>query len=629
MKPADFDQLVTRLERLAAERPSAYRARVVLLALLGYAYVWGALLLVVALLALLVVVLLAVGRAPGVALGIALGLFGLGGTILRSLFVRVPAPTGQPLDRASAPALFAATEELRRRLGAPNLHRVLVTGDFNAAIAQIPRLGVLGWPRNYLVLGLPLMLALSPEQFRGVLAHEFGHLSGAHGRFGAWVYRLRKTWYQLLAALKERRHRGAWLFTRFFDWYAPYFGAYSFVMARAQEYEADRLSASVVGPEQAAEALVAVTLRGGDVEQRFWPQLVRRADREPELPAPFSELPRALRGEAAETVAAYVATDPMAGALRIRTGTADTHPSLADRLAALGQEARALPPLAESAAERFLGATTLAALTDRLDQTWRANAERAWRQRHAYVREAELKLRGLEEKARGEPLASEERWQLAALTGDLRGAEAAAPLYEAVLREQPDHAGASFALGRLLLEERGSEDGIALLERAIAKERELVLPGLQAIHSFLRRQGREEEARPYRARAIEHARELELAREERQVLPFQKVYEPHGLDPTDVEKLLLQLARYEELSRAYLVRRRVEHFPESPLYALGIVPRRPWYLRRSEGRDAALRDRIAAELQFPGETLVVRVVGGNAKLGKLFRKVEGAEIYRA
>jgi hypothetical protein len=28
------------------------------------------------------------------------------------------------------------------------VHRVLLTGDFNAAIVQVPRLGPLGWERN-------------------------------------------------------------------------------------------------------------------------------------------------------------------------------------------------------------------------------------------------------------------------------------------------------------------------------------------------------------------------------------------------------------------------------------------------------------------------------------------------
>ena len=34
-----------------------------------------------------------------------------------------------------------------------------------------------GWLNNYVGVGLPLMRAFSPEEFRAVVAHEFGHLS--------------------------------------------------------------------------------------------------------------------------------------------------------------------------------------------------------------------------------------------------------------------------------------------------------------------------------------------------------------------------------------------------------------------------------------------------------------------
>jgi len=73
----------------------------------------------------------------------------------------------------------------------------LITDDFNAAVVQIPRLGLLGWYRNTLLIGLPLMKALTRQQLAAVLAHEFGHLAGGHGRLGNWVYRLRFGWARL------------------------------------------------------------------------------------------------------------------------------------------------------------------------------------------------------------------------------------------------------------------------------------------------------------------------------------------------------------------------------------------------------------------------------------------------
>jgi len=99
------------------------------------------------------------------------------------------------------PELFAMLRGLEDELGAPRFHEVLLVGDNNAAVVQLPRLGVFGWYKNYLLLGLPLMQGLGPEEFKSVLAHELGHLSGGHGRFGNWLYRMRRSWEYTFAYL--------------------------------------------------------------------------------------------------------------------------------------------------------------------------------------------------------------------------------------------------------------------------------------------------------------------------------------------------------------------------------------------------------------------------------------------
>ncbi|MGH2948011.1 MAG: M48 family metallopeptidase [Solirubrobacteraceae bacterium] len=182
--------------------------------------------------------------------------------VLRSLWFRLPEPEGVAISREQAPALWDVVDETRKRLDAPRIHRLLLDDELNAGVVQLPRFGVMGPSRNFLLVGLPLLQAISAEQFKAVLAHEFGHLSGNHSRFAGWIYRLRRTYANLLHALKERRSRGIWLFRRFFEWYSPYFAAYSFALARQDEYVADRAAAEATSPTAAAGALVRVDLTG-------------------------------------------------------------------------------------------------------------------------------------------------------------------------------------------------------------------------------------------------------------------------------------------------------------------------------------------------------------------------------
>lgn len=279
-----FERLVREAETLLATRPKAYRCKVAALALLGYLVLFGLLALLVGLLAgcvwLIIISHSAIIFLLKSKLIIALPI--LIWVILKSLWVSLPAPAGYELKRKEFPALFADIEQLCRQLDTAKIHQVILTDEFNAAITQISRLGVLGWHKNILILGLPLLLALSPEQARAALAHELGHLSGNHSRFNAWIYRVRKTWYQVAWAFEES---GSSFVGKFFNWYAPYFNAYSFALARANEYEADAISAKLTSADALAQCLVAVSIYADLQVNHYWQPFIDSGNQQDIYPA--------------------------------------------------------------------------------------------------------------------------------------------------------------------------------------------------------------------------------------------------------------------------------------------------------------------------------------------------------
>ena len=381
-----FAALMARLELEARRNPAAYRLRVLALALAGYAYLGGVFALLLLLIALALSPLV---DLKFLAATLALLLGALTGLARRAMRVDLPAPRGCALKRGEAPELFALIAELRGRLRAPRLHHVVVTGDFNASVTQLPRLGVPGLHRNTLAIGLPLMKSLGPEQFKAVLAHEIGHLAGGHGRFAGGIYRLRTSWTRLLEALAGGNIWGGLLLRPFFEHYAPYFNAVSLPLARAHEYQADAMAVRLTSRRATAEALSAVSVIGSYLGERFWPILHRKAD---ELPrpafAPFSGMGNVIPWIEEKSAHAW-----LAHALARPTGPEDAHPALTDRLRAIGAAPRLALPAPGQAADRLLGEARTR-IAQELDRDWRRTIRPSWEKRYREVQESRARFAG-------------------------------------------------------------------------------------------------------------------------------------------------------------------------------------------------------------------------------------------
>jgi Zn-dependent protease with chaperone function len=619
MTNEQFDALVGRLEEQARRNPSGYEFRVLLLALLGDAYLGAILLLIVALLAGLVASI-AVFKALAVKLIIVVGIFLW--MILKALWVRIEPPEGTDVKAGQAPELFRMIGELRHRLGAPRFHHVLITDDFNAGVVQSPRLGIFGWHRNYLLIGLPLMKSLSVEQFRAVLAHEFGHLARGHGRVSNWIYRQRRRWSRLMDALETRESKGSVLFKPFLDWFAPYFNAYSFPLARANEYEADATAVRLTSPRAAAEALTGVTVIGSYLAERYWPQIHRQADDQPQPGfTPYSSMGHQVIA-GLDTAAAAVWLDQ---AMARQTTSSDTHPALHDRLKAINETPRLALPTSSQAADRLLGGS-LGAIAEAFDRRWRDNILTAWEEHHREVQENRRTLAGLNAQyERGAELTLQDAYDRARLTESIGGdADAALGQYRALHERAPDDAVICLGLGARLLA-RDDESGRALVERAMQLDEDAILQGCEVLRDYHWRNGREEEAQACHQRLVERAQLQREADKERNQVTLRDKFELHNLPEDAFAELRARLRAIPNLHKAYFVKKKVSHFAHRPCYVLGFGVTGLFQLH-SKKRASEVLQRIQETVQIPGETMIINVDGDNYRFGRKFRWMRGARI---
>lgn len=622
MTNEEFSALVSRLEQQSRERPGWYKARVTLLAILGYGYVG---IMLALLLALTAVVIASAVYLKALAVKIAIPILIVVGLVLKAMWVRLSPPEGRALGPREAPALFEMIERLRRKLKAPRFHRVLLTGEFNAAVVQQPRLGLFGWHRNYLFIGLPLMKSLTREQFEAVLAHEFGHLARGHGRMSNWIYRLRMTWARLMSALEEQRSWGTFLFRRFFNWYVPYFSAYSFPLARANEYEADATAARLVSPGALGQALTAVNVIGSYLGENYWPRIYRQADDLPQPRfAPFTELGGGLASDLKDESSVRKWLDQ---ALERVTTVDDTHPALAERVKAIGETPRFSPPAEGQAADRLLG-EKLAGLTEEFDNNWREHIQPSWEQRHRDVQKARSRLAELDALAAAAPggeLVLREAFERAKLTESVgAGPDAALAQFRGLHERAPGDSSLSMALGLRLLA-RDDAAGFPKVEQAVGEDEENILLGCEALRDYCWRMKREEEAHAWHKRLVERVELLNAARKERAELHIRDTLEEHGLSEEAVAGLREQLQKIPQLRKAYLVRKRVEHLPHHALYVLGHVVS-PWWKPHRKKLAAAVQQAILEKVNFPGEALIISVEGENARFGRKLRKVARSRI---
>ena len=629
MKEQEFVALVDGLEGYARENPGAYKLRVGLLAAFGYLFLFG----VVGVVLFIALGVVYFGRINFITIKLLIIPLGLAAVVVRSLWIKFPPPEGQELKYDDAPRLFDMAREIRAATNGPKLHKVLLTDDYNAGIIQRPRLGVLGWQENYLIVGLPLLGALSPTDVKAVLAHEFGHLSGNHGKFTGWIYRVRQTWTQIMENLQQQPRHGSFIFERFFDWYAPYFAAYSFVLARTQEYEADRCSVEVAGRENAARALINLELKEKALSEKFWPAFYKRADQQADPPREtFSEMLQTLR----EPVAPEKAQVWFSQSLTARHSYDDTHPALGDRLEAMGyRDIREVADVKSFATtddqlrgDQYLLASEPARFIREKNRWWHEQLKPGWNERNKFVGEAEQGLVALEEKAKTTELTLEERWDRARYISGTQGNAAAIPALKEVLALMPDHAAANFTLGDVLLEQ-GDEAGIQHLELAMGKDPNGTGSCCELIYNFLNSRGRAQDAEVYRQRAIEYYEKVELARRERESISVHDDFKFHGLSREALEALRSQLRNFPGLGSAYLVQKVVKHFPDQPSYVLGVTSSGGWYTMQSNKRDQQLINELAERVTFSGSTYIIALENDFKGLRKVFKNIAGAQIYES
>ena len=612
MDRADFVHLVRLSEHASADDSDSYRRGVAVFAAVGYLWVFACLGLAASLIAW---VLGGLGHGSrfsftrGWLLLFALGLLW---ATLRALWVGFDEPDGVLLERADAPALFEALDRIRQRIDGPAVHRVYLDSEFNASIRQLPRFGLFGGAVNYLSIGLPLLMALDRRRLLSVLAHEYGHLRGNHGKLSAWIYRTRMSWLKLDASFQRDEGVMAFASQAFFRWYFPRFAAKTFALARQDEYEADRVAARLLGTRVVAGALTEIEVKSAWYAETFWPAHWSRAAHEPTPVGPFSAMAPRLRAPVAPDLARVA----LRAALRRVSDVDDTHPVLRDRLEAL-DEKPGLPSWSEKSALALLADAPR--WTAHFDAEWCRSHANDWKQHHAYLVRVTERVAALAASAGRNNADEIVEWADCArrldAAADVRGH------YERALQLTENHPGALRGLAQML-PARDRSARLAVLERLHETSVASRWWAARTAVGLLE----DPDAGGHDERALKLWRERTKTAEEAEQRAWEEITATpcfshitrHDLSEFELGELRADLARCLSVSRAWLVRKNLREFPWRRAYVVFLeLPQmgddERWQLCRQ----------LEQTLSLPGAALVLWA-GHSPTLEQIERQAFGA-----
>ncbi|KRC63381.1 hypothetical protein ASE12_00560 [Aeromicrobium sp. Root236] len=173
--------------------------------------------------------------------------------IFKGLFSRTKdtsGPAGVLVSDRDQPGLWSEVRELAGAVGTRSPDEIRLVPQVNAAVSEDAKfLGLISGTRR-MYIGVPLVLGLSRQELRSVLAHELGHYSGKHTALGPVTYRGKEAIARVLGELGPDSIVG-----RLLGLYARLYYAVSHSVSRRQELEADEFSARLAGRGAAASSL--------------------------------------------------------------------------------------------------------------------------------------------------------------------------------------------------------------------------------------------------------------------------------------------------------------------------------------------------------------------------------------
>ncbi|MEU3555152.1 M48 family metallopeptidase [Streptomyces fragilis] len=242
------------------------------------------------------------------------------------------------------PELWALVRAAAEATGEQPPDELYLDARVNASVAEESRLLGLLPGRRRMHIGVPLVVGMTVQQLRGVLAHEFGHYANLDTRLGGVVMRGRAA---VLHTVDVFGRSDTWFHQAVGMLYVKYAHLYlrtSQAVGREQELAADRTAARHAGRDATASALRALPVLDAAYENYLtaYAAMGEPVGALPQRGEVYGGFRRMIEGRSSEDLA-----ELSAGQRLPRPHAYDSHPPIAERVAlieALPEDGRVAGP---------------------------------------------------------------------------------------------------------------------------------------------------------------------------------------------------------------------------------------------------------------------------------------------
>ncbi len=557
-----FKQRITDLEDKYKNKTSSLRNKTVLLALFGYLTIF---IVILGVLLAGIVLAITVNNIFGIgyySILIALP-FLLFATRLFLPFVSpVGGDRGVKLRPKDAPRVFGLLRKIEKRAKGKRFERVFIDMEMNASVSRSSGLfGLFGFGPVTLNLGLPLMQALSVNQLAGVIAHEYGHVAGNHNALAHWVYRIRRNWIDIGTCMHTEELWHILQLSKIYSLFIKHFKAYSFVLSRQCEYEADEVASRIAGAKNITSALIAMEFKAQHLFNDFWENIWKLSEDNPEpCGNPFSKMTEF-----------FYDCDADDDIKTIENSTVDfdtTHPALPDRIDALGAKLQKNEPIKETSARKLLGFIFEASLASVFDDAWGKLNTLKWMSKHRKYQSAIRFIKKTNECKIGH-LSTPELIQLINAAQIVEDKKRMIDVCSELLEREPDNGAAKINLLGLGLLHENKDINLVKLDEEVSVYPEHVATASSFAIRYLNKHHRYIEAKVYQYKLDDWNYKHQAAEDERGNIFSDDVFAYHSMSDEYVRKVENILSHHKVVKKAWLVRKEVHYFKDiRPLFVV-------------------------------------------------------------